>query len=50
MDWKEFIKALFMEVNIVVDDSRKVIVYAPEFLVNLTAILNETMKTEEGIM
>lgn len=50
MDWKEFIKSAFAEVNIVLDGSRKVVVYAPDFLVNLTDILNETKNSEEGIM
>lgn len=50
MDWKEFINSAFMEVNIFLDNTTKVVVYAQEFLENLTVILNETMDSEEGIM
>lgn len=50
MDWKEFINSAFTKVNIALDGSRKVVVYATEFLKNLTVILNEIKDSEEGIM
>ncbi|XP_050713079.1 endothelin-converting enzyme homolog isoform X3 [Eriocheir sinensis] len=50
MDWKEFINSAFTEVNIHLHGDRKVVVYAPEFLKNLTIILNETKESEEGII
>lgn len=49
MDWKTFINSAFMEVNNVLDGTRKVVVYAPDYLRNLTAILNDTIKSEQGI-
>ncbi|KAG0710934.1 Endothelin-converting enzyme [Chionoecetes opilio] len=50
MDWKTFINTAFMEVNIVLDGSRKIVVYAPDYLKNLTDILNDTIKTKQGII
>lgn len=50
MNWKEFLKYAFTGVNIPLHGERKVVVYAPEFLKNLTDILDETMTSEQGIM
>ena len=50
MDWKTFINSAFMKANSVLDGSRKVVVYATDYLTNLTTILNETNSSEQGIM
>ncbi|XP_045111624.1 endothelin-converting enzyme homolog isoform X2 [Portunus trituberculatus] len=50
MDWKTFILSPFNEVPNPIGDNDKVVVYAPDYLKNLTIILNETQYSEEGII
>lgn len=50
MDWKTFILSPFNDVHSPIGDNDKVVVYAPDYLKNLTVILNEMQNSEEGIM
>ncbi|KAG7172750.1 Endothelin-converting enzyme-like [Homarus americanus] len=50
MDWGTFINSAFNKINKKFGNSRKVVVYAPEFLQSLADILHNTTDTREGII
>lgn len=50
MSWRDYFANAMKRINRSVTNDEKVVVYAPEYLEKLTAIVDEHMKTDKGKM
>lgn len=48
--WREHFEDAFRLINRKISDKEKVVVYAPTYLKNLTLLMNNYTRTEEGKM